>query len=666
MKRFLSMLTLLLAPILASAQTITMPPSATANVGERLTLTVKFADCESLEYSVLPEDGIKKRLVYSDDKSTVILDITPTVPGRFFLTAHGVKGGKLVSARTDITVGGVECCKPKEDGYKYHRGRIAPTPEVSRVRHAESDRMHGKKLAALPVASQPNYDCRVADPAGLIGPKVINVGPVLNQGPCGDCYGVSMTGVGSSAFYTAGVAAYNSGWALSTQWPLDCHPELGGCGGGDEWQVAQLFMATGCPTIADYPGLGQNPARCADTSKMTFYKLTAMGYCTVSAGANSVANTQDIKNCVWSFGPVSVAVAANSDWDAYTSGVLSGAANIGGINHAVSIVGWIDNASSSKFNLPQSSTGGYWIVKNQWDTTWGMNGYAYVPYGNFSIGVEAFWVQAAPVNPPPPNPPGGAPTITSATTATATINTAFSYQIVASNNPTAYAAFGLPAGLTCDPVAGTISGTPTNAGVSTVRLVADNASGDGLATLTLTVTASPPANLLGQGTLTGGQAFEMVPTGSALRSFPARTPQALIDFIMKEYGDVKTAKPTPEVEPKKIVIINAQPTKPILDAFQSSVFESWTMDGKPKLDEPCALVAEIAKAIADPSQVKTDEQLLALQAAAKASMLSAPKLWALIEGDWNTVRQGPSLGDAQRSAYVAAYKKYAAALLVCK
>jgi fibronectin type 3 domain-containing protein len=84
------------------------------------------------------------------------------------------------------------------------------------------------------------------------------------------------------------------------------------------------------------------------------------------------------------------------------------------------------------------------------------------------------------------------PTITSAISASGTAGTAFHYQITASNAPTSYAAAGLTAGLTINAATGLISGTPTSAGTSTVRLSATNASGTGNATLTLTVLAPGP------------------------------------------------------------------------------------------------------------------------------------------------------------------------------
>lgn len=48
-------------------------------------------------------------------------------------------------------------------------------------------------------------------------------------------------------------------------------------------------------------------------------------------------------------------------------------------NHAVTIVGWDDNYSKTKFkNIPEGN--GAFIVKNSWGTNWGDNGYFYVSY----------------------------------------------------------------------------------------------------------------------------------------------------------------------------------------------------------------------------------------------------------------------------------------------
>ncbi len=85
------------------------------------------------------------------------------------------------------------------------------------------------------------------------------------------------------------------------------------------------------------------------------------------------------------------------------------------------------------------------------------------------------------------NPNPNAPVISGPFAVTAAVGVSFNYQITASNNPTAYVASGLPAGLSIDPLTGLISGTPTAAGNSSVSITASNASGSDTETLTISV-----------------------------------------------------------------------------------------------------------------------------------------------------------------------------------
>ena len=98
-----------------------------------------------------------------------------------------------------------------------------------------------------------------------------------------------------------------------------------------------------------------------------------------------------------------------------------------------------------------------------------------------SNGADAGWVDQLTIT-----PITTAPVIT-ATPATGYVATPFTCQINADGAPTAYAATGLPSGLTLAPATGHLSGTPTATGSFAVNVSASNDFGTGSATLNLTI-----------------------------------------------------------------------------------------------------------------------------------------------------------------------------------
>ncbi len=110
----------------------------------------------------------------------------------------------------------------------------------------------------------------------------------------------------------------------------------------------------------------------------------------------------------------------------------------------------------------------------------------------------------------------GVPAFLSAAAATGTVAVPFSFQLSASNGTTAYAAIGLPAGLSLAPSTGLISGTPTTVGTYTVSVTASNDVGPS-PTQSLSVTILPPApSVSSAGTASGqvGVAFAYQISGS--------------------------------------------------------------------------------------------------------------------------------------------------------
>jgi PKD repeat protein len=94
------------------------------------------------------------------------------------------------------------------------------------------------------------------------------------------------------------------------------------------------------------------------------------------------------------------------------------------------------------------------------------------------------------------------PVVTSPTTLTGQVGVVITYQITASNNPTAYGATNLPAGLTFSN--GVVSGTPTTAGTVVMTVTATNISGTATATITVTIAPAAAGNATGNVTTSSG------------------------------------------------------------------------------------------------------------------------------------------------------------------
>jgi hypothetical protein len=197
--------------------------------------------------------------------------------------------------------------------------------------------------------------------------------PVRNQLACGSCW----------AFATVGVLECNilihdnQTVDLSEQWLVSCNRSGYSCGGG--WFAHQYFLSTGdacgdygAVAEADFPYVGSNAA-CSCPYDHS-YLIDSWGY-VAGGGTPSVAA---LKQAIYDYGPVSVAVYANAAFQAYDSGVFNADAP-GTVNHGVVLVGWDDNQGA----------GGVWILRNSWGTGWGEAGYMRIEYGCSSVGYGA-------------------------------------------------------------------------------------------------------------------------------------------------------------------------------------------------------------------------------------------------------------------------------------
>ena len=83
---------------------------------------------------------------------------------------------------------------------------------------------------------------------------------------------------------------------------------------------------------------------------------------------NVAPNDTQLLHAVAEIGPISVAIAAEDDFQFYSSGIFTSTDCEGAdLDHAVLVVGYGISEKGHK----------YYIVKNSWGTSWGMDGYIY-------------------------------------------------------------------------------------------------------------------------------------------------------------------------------------------------------------------------------------------------------------------------------------------------
>jgi C1A family cysteine protease len=219
---------------------------------------------------------------------------------------------------------------------------------------------------------------------------------VKNQLSCGSCWAFATVGpLECNILIKDGVEV-----DLSEQWLVSCNQDGWGCGGG--WWAHDYFQwktdpcgDNGAVLEADFPYSGTDEA--CDCPYPHAYWIDSWGYI---YNDYEVTPTADLKQALVDYGPVSVALCANSAFQAYTGGVFNGP-TCSEINHGVTLVGWDDS----------KGTAGAWLIKNSWGPGWGEDGYMWIEYGVCDIGYASAFIDYAGTATLRVNLPNGTPSV---------------------------------------------------------------------------------------------------------------------------------------------------------------------------------------------------------------------------------------------------------------
>jgi autotransporter-associated beta strand protein len=148
-----------------------------------------------------------------------------------------------------------------------------------------------------------------------------------------------------------------------------CCAGVGSISGGNACNVDDYAVSTGIVLESELSYTQQNSSSqwpLASGSQNRVFKATSDNI-TIAQGAN--INT--VKNCLKTYGPLTIHCVVPGDWYNLQDGSGSG-------NHEVIIVGFHDDANVAG--------GGYWIVKNSWGSGWNGdgngNGYGEIAYAS--------------------------------------------------------------------------------------------------------------------------------------------------------------------------------------------------------------------------------------------------------------------------------------------
>jgi len=271
-------------------------------------------------------------------------------------------------------------------------------------RRPEEKHAKGYKKPEGFVPTAPVFEKQIErrNPASINWRTTDAVTPIKNQGQCGSCWAFSATSAIESQLALQGGDAYSI--ELAPQQITSCTPNTGdygcdGCNGGFTEGAYEYVKGTVGLANSFYIPYEQSLDQTSKTKscKPIAKKVQAMngtdamltgGYATVSGYSyatppcnSGACASQDLDKLAAALEetPVSICVNAGA-WNDYTGGVMT-SAQCGSMaadmqDHCVMATGFNTTAPTP-----------YWIVRNSWSSTWGVEGYIYLEMSKNTCGL---------------------------------------------------------------------------------------------------------------------------------------------------------------------------------------------------------------------------------------------------------------------------------------
>jgi len=268
----------------------------------------------------------------------------------------------------------------EEHNARYARGEVEYSLGHNKLSDMTPEEVRAKYLGRIPMSVKDRNITELPNlnlPANTDGKDWRKDGFITtpkDQQLCGSCYAFATVGGVEHAILQSRVGPALD---LSEQQIVDCSFGSGlnnGCKGGHEVNVMDYIKANGVTTESAYPytsGRSKMHGTCRSRAG-TYGK--GLKYRSVPAN-----NESGLRNAVANWGPLVVPISGeNRDLQLLRDGIYTNRNCPKTIDHVVTIVGF-------------GTEGGvtYWIVKNSWGTTWGVNGFGKLLYGCNMCGLNS-------------------------------------------------------------------------------------------------------------------------------------------------------------------------------------------------------------------------------------------------------------------------------------